>query len=245
MVDHKVALITGAAVRIGAAISEQMHQAGYHVVLHYRHSSAEAKALADQFNKLRVGSASLQQADLADVEHVPDLIQGVLDQHQRLDVLINNASMYYPTPMESVKQADWDDLFASNVRAPFFLAQAAAPALRASQGCIVNLVDIHADRPIMHYPVYCMAKAANAAMVKSLAQELAPEVRVNGVAPGAALWPTGADSTEEQQAILARVPLGRSSGAEEIAAAVRFMVVDSSYVTGQILAVDGGRSVQQ
>ena len=245
MVDHKVALITGAAVRIGAAISEQMHQAGYHVVLHYRHSSAEAVALADQLNKLRAGSASLQQADLADVEHAPKLIQQVLDQHQRLDVLINNASMYYPTPMGSVTQTDWDDLFASNVRAPFFLAQAAAPALRANQGCIVNLVDIHAERPIANYPVYCMAKAANAAMVKSLAQELAPEVRVNGVAPGAALWPSGDKNTEEQQATLARVPLGRPSGAEEIAAAVRFMVVDSSYVTGQILAVDGGRSVQQ
>jgi pteridine reductase len=242
---NKVALITGAAVRIGAATSELLHQAGFHVVLHYRHSESKAQALAARLNALRADSASIQQADLADVMHAPNLIQRVLDDRQRLDVLINNASMYYPTPLGSVSQTDWDDLFASNVRAPFFLAQVAAPALRASQGCIVNLVDIYAERPIADHPVYCMAKAANAMMVKSLAQDLAPDIRVNGVSPGVALWPVGDDNTAEQQATLERVPLGRPSGAEEIAAAVRFMVVDSSYVTGQILAVDGGRSVQQ
>ena len=241
----KVALITGAAVRIGAAISQQLHQAGYHVVLHYRNSATQAQTLAEQLNTQRPDSASLQQADLADSRNAPDLIQRILASRQRLDVLINNASTYYPTPIDQAQLSDWNDLFASNAQAPFFLAQAAAPALRKQQGCIVNLVDIHAERPTAQHPIYCMAKAANAMMVKALALDLAPDIRVNGVAPGAALWPTDNQDPSAQQAALARVPLKRCSGAEEIAAAVLFMVEQSSYVTGQILAVDGGRSVQQ
>ncbi|MEL6710206.1 MAG: pteridine reductase [Pseudomonadota bacterium] len=246
MNEHKVALITGAAKRIGAAISRRLHQSGYQIVLHYRHSAAQAQALADELNAQRANSATLQAADFAQPSATEDLIQAVLAAQGRLDVLINNASTYYPTPVGQATQTDWQDLFTSNAQAPFFLAQAAAPALRRAQGCIVNLVDIYAERPLPDHPVYCMAKAANAAMVKSLALDLAPEVRVNGVAPGAAEWPDDSQPTvEHQKKVLARVPLQRLSGADEIAAAVQFLVTGTNYVTGQILAVDGGRSAQQ
>ena len=243
--NNKVALVTGAAARIGAAISEQLHAAGAHVVLHYRGSADKAQALANKLNAQRADSVSLLQADLCDMDAVPRLIDNTLAIKGRLDVLINNASSYYPTPLGTATQAHWDDLFGSNARAPFFLSQAAAPALRESGGCIVNLVDIHADRPNADHPIYCMAKAANAMLVKSLARDLAPEVRVNGIAPGAALWPEAFFEDEERQQILQRIPMGRPAGAEQIAAAVLFMVTGSDYVTGQILAVDGGRSVQQ
>lgn len=241
----KIALVTGAAARIGAAICDALHAAGAHVVVHYRNSADRAQALADKLNAQRAGSASLIQGDLCDMQRLPQLVEEVLSAHGQLDILINNASSYYKTPMGTATQAQWDDLFGSNARAPFFLSQAAAPALSEHHGCIVNLVDIHADRPNKDHPVYSMAKAANAMMVKSLARELAPRVRVNGVAPGAALWPEHYFDDEERQEILKRIPLGRPAGAEQIVNAVMFMVAGSDYITGQILAVDGGRSVQQ
>lgn len=245
LINSKVALITGAAVRIGAETSQKLHQTGYTVAIHYHNSSGKAQALADRLNTIRPESAFIYQANLCQPDAGKNLVDQVLEQHQRLDVLINNASSYYPTPIDSATQDQWDDLFGSNARAPFFIAQAAAPALRKTRGCIVNLVDIYAERPNKNHPIYSMAKAANAMMVKALAQDLAPDIRVNGVAPGAALWPEGYSADEECQHILQRIPLGRPAGAGQIAQAVMFMVDGSDYVTGQILAVDGGRSAQQ
>lgn len=243
--DNKTALITGAAARLGATTTRLLHHAGAHVVIHYRSSKGKAEKLAAELNAARADSASLVQADLLDMDSLPQLVDDTLSINGRLDVLINNASTYYPTPIGSATQEQWDDLFGSNARAPFFLAQAAADALRKAQGCIVNMVDIYADRPNPDHPVYNMAKAANAMMVKALAHDLAPEVRVNGIAPGAALWPENDSSDAERQKILERIPLRRPAGAEQIAQAVLFMVAGTDYVTGQILAVDGGRSTQQ
>lgn len=241
----KTALVTGGAARIGAATASMLHAAGADVVIHYRSSAAAAEALCRDLDARRPGSCYTVQADLLDPASWTVLIDAATAPNGRLDILINNASSYYPTPVGSATLEQWDDLFGSNARAPFFLAQAAAPELRRRRGCIVNLVDIHAERPNADHPVYCMAKAANAMMVKALARDLAPEIRVNGVAPGAALWPEDHVTDAARQQILARIPMGRPAGAEQIAAAVMFMVTGPDYVTGQILAVDGGRSVQQ
>lgn len=243
--DGKTALVTGGAARIGAMTARKLHAAGARVVIHYRRSAGPAEALRDELNATRPGSAASVQGDLNEPPSWPLLIAAAIDFGGGLDVLINNASSYYPTPIGEATVAQWDDLFGSNARAPFFLAQAAADELRRRHGCIVNLVDIHADRPTADHPVYCMAKAANAMMVKALAHDLAPDVRVNGIAPGAALWPEGYLSDASRQAILERVPLRRPGDAEQIADAVMFMVTGPDYITGQILAVDGGRSVQQ
>lgn len=243
--DGRIALITGAAARIGATTARYLHGAGCDVILHYRHSAERAQALAAELNEKRGNSAHTLQADLADMDRLDTLASEAVAVRGHLDILINNASSYYPTPIGSVTQEQWDELFASNARAPFFLSQALTAALKERQGCIVNLVDIHADRPNADHPVYSMAKAANAMMVKALARDLAPEVRVNGVAPGAALWPEHYFDDADRQEILKRIPLGRPAGAEQIAKAVLFMVAGTDYVTGQILAVDGGRSVQQ
>ena len=243
--DGRIALITGAAARIGASTARYLHAAGCDVILHYRHSAERAQVLATELNDERPDSAFTLQGDLADMPHIEGLAREALAIRERLDILINNASSYYPTPVGSITQEQWDDLFASNARAPLFLSQALAPALKERRGCIVNLVDIHANRPNADHPVYSMAKAANAMMVKALARDLAPEVRVNGVAPGAALWPEHYFDDADRQEILRRIPLGRPAGAEQIAQAVLFMVAGTDYVTGQILAVDGGRSVQQ
>lgn len=243
--EGKTALITGAAARLGASITRTLHAAGARVVIHYRHSAAAAEALCDELQAQRANSAKIVQANLNDTASWPHLIEATLAFGGRLDVLVNNASSYYPTPLSQASIEQWEDLLGSNARAPFFLAQAAAPELSRWRGCIVNLVDIHADRPAANHPIYCMAKAANAMMVKALARDLAPEVRVNGVSPGAALWPEDYLSDASKQAILQRIPLGRPAGAEQIAAAVLFMITGPDYVTGQILAVDGGRSVQQ
>jgi len=241
----KTVLITGAAARLGAEISRHLHAAGARVVIHYRRSAAPAAALRDELSAIRPDSATIVQGDLIDPATWPRLISAAVEFGDGLDVLINNASNYYPTPLGEVTLEHWDDLFGSNARAPFFLAQAAAPALRKRRGCIVNLVDIHAERPNADHAVYCMAKAANAMMVKALARDLAPEVRVNGIAPGAALWPEGYMADAAKREILKRIPMGRPAGAEQIAEAVMFMVTGPDYITGQILAVDGGRSVQQ
>ena len=245
ILQGKTALITGAAARLGASIARHLHAAGARVVIHYRRSSAPAQALCDELLAARAASATTVRLDLIDPESWPRLVEVAIDFGGGLDILINNASSYYPTPVGEATTAQWDDLFGSNARAPFFLAQAAAAELRRRRGCIVNMVDIHAERPIADHPVYCTAKAANAMMVKALARDLAPEVRVNGIAPGAALWPEEAIADTEKQEILKRIPLQRAAGADQIAAAVMFMVTGPDYITGQILAVDGGRSVQQ
>jgi pteridine reductase len=241
----KAALVTGGAHRIGARICERLHAAGMDVAIHYHRSADAASALASSLEAQRPGSTLMLCADLDDPAAQLRLVEAVHEGFGRLDALINNASRFYPTPLGSVTPAQWDDLMGSNLRAPFFLAQVAAPLLRASGGCVVNLVDIHARRPLKDHPVYCMAKAANAMMVKALARELGPEVRVNGVAPGAILWPETPMGDAAKEDILARTALRRSGSPDDIARAVLFLVRDADYTTGQILAVDGGRTVQQ
>jgi pteridine reductase len=241
----KAALVTGGAHRIGARICEHLHAAGMDVAVHYHRSEEAALAIVASLEARRPGSAVALRADLDDPAALPQLIESVHGRFGRLDALVNNASRFYPTPVGSATQTQWDDLMGSNLRAPFFLAQAAAPLLRTGGGCIVNLVDIHAQRPLKDHPIYCMAKAANAMMVRSLARELGPEVRVNGVAPGAILWPDTPMGDASKQEILGRTALRRTGTPDDIARAVLFLVRDADYTTGQILAVDGGRTVQQ
>ena len=243
--NGKVALVTGGAQRIGAQIARTLHAAGMNVAIHYHASAAAAEQLAGELDVLRPGSAVTVRGDLDDLGSAPGLVAAVEARFGRLDALVNNASRFYPTPLDTATAAQWDELMGSNLRAPFFLAQAAAPLLRAAGGCIVNLVDVHAQRPLKDYPIYCMAKAANAMMVMSLARELGPAVRVNGVAPGAILWPDRELSDAAKQEILGRTALKRTGGMEDVARAVLFLVRDADYVTGQVLAVDGGRTVQQ
>ena len=240
----KTALITGAAARVGAAITRRLHRAGAHVVVHYRSSREPAAQLRAELDARRPGSVTLVQGDLLDERVIPEVIARSVAATQRLDLLVNNASTYYPTPIGAATAEQWDDLFGINAKAPFFLAQAAAAQLRAHQGSIVNLVDIHAIRPQADHPIYCMAKAANAMLVKSLAHDLAPEVRVNGIAPGAILWPDNYQTDTERRQILARIPLARPGTPEAIAAATLYFAT-ADYVTGQVLPVDGGRTVQQ
>ena len=244
-IEDKVALVTGGAQRIGAQIARTLHAAGMNVAIHYHASAAAAEQLAGELDALRPGSAVTVRGDLDDLGSAPELVAAVEARFGRLDALVNNASRFYPTPLDTATAAQWDELMGSNLRAPFFLAQAAAPLLRAAGGCIVNLVDVHAQRPLKDHPIYCMAKAANAMMVMSLARELGPAVRVNGVAPGAILWPDRELSDAAKQEILGRTALKRTGGMEDVARAVLFLVRDADYVTGQVLAVDGGRTVQQ
>jgi pteridine reductase len=243
--NGKVALVTGGAQRIGAQIVRTLHAAGMRVAIHYHASAAAAEQLAGELDVLRPGSAVTVHGDLDDLGSAPGLVAAVEARFGRLDALVNNASRFYPTPLDTATAAQWDELMGSNLRAPFFLAQAAAPLLRAAGGCIVNLVDVHAQRPLKDHPIYCMAKAANAMMVMSLARELGPAVRVNGVAPGAILWPDRELSDAAKQEILGRTALKRTGAMEDVARAVLFLVRDADYVTGQVLAVDGGRTVQQ
>ena len=247
-----VALVTGAARRLGAAIARGLHAAGYDLALHYRHSAADMQALADELDTARPGSVLTLQADLAQFDRLPELVAQTVGRFGRLDALVNNASGFTPTPLGAVTPAQWDALFASNARAPFFLAQAAAPHLAAAHGAIVNLLDIHAQRPLRDHAVYCMAKAALAMATRSLALELAPDVRVNAIAPGAILWPeqpvpaeAGGDTDDARRAaLLARTPLGRTGTPEEIAGAVRWLLQDATYCTGEILRLDGGRLLE-
>lgn len=241
--DRPVALITGAARRVGRVIAETLHAAGYDLALHYRASKADALVLADQLEAARGGSTLLLEADLSAHDELAPLVGRAAAHYGRLDALVNNASTFYPTVVGETLEAHWNDLFSSNAKAPYFLAQAAAPHLRQARGAIVNLVDIYADRPLARHPVYAMAKAANAMMVRALARELGPEVRVNGVSPGAVMWPEAGKPPAEQQALLERTALKRAGEAADVAGAVLYLLRDARYVTGQILAVDGGRSV--
>jgi pteridine reductase len=238
---RRVAIVTGAARRIGATIVEQLHQRGLNVVVHYRGSADAAEDLIEHLNAERGGSVLGVQADLADASAPGAILKAALDAYGRLDVLINNASAFYPTPVGEATDEHWDELFASNVRAPFFLSQACAPHLARRGGAIVNLVDIHALVPMQRHSIYCQAKAGLVMQTRALAKELAPDIRVNGVAPGAILWPENEDSPEAASAVLDRIPLGHQGRPEDIAGAVTFLALDAPYITGQILAVDGGR----
>ncbi|HTI97192.1 MAG TPA: pteridine reductase [Rudaea sp.] len=238
-----VVLITGAAKRVGAQIARTLHAAGYDLALHYRHSRSEMDALCADLNKARADSACALQADLVDVENLPRIVAGCIARFGRLDALVNNASTFYATPVGTVSPAQWEELFASNARAPFFLAQAAAPHLKNAQGSIVNIVDIYAERPLPSHSVYCMAKAALAMMTLALARELAPEIRVNGVAPGAVLWPESGKAYADQRELVARTPLQRAGAPDDVATAVLFLLRDARFTTGQIVRVDGGRAL--
>ncbi|GAB2510427.1 pteridine reductase [Lysobacter humi (ex Lee et al. 2017)] len=241
--ERPVVLVTGAARRIGAVIARRLHAAGCDLALHYRHSKTDLDALVDEFEAVRPGSVLALQADLAEFDRLPELVARTVGRFGRLDGLVNNASGFRPTPLGDVTPADWDDLFASNARAPFFLAQTAAPHLGATGGAIVNLVDIYAERPLPRHAVYCMAKAALLMGTRALALELGPRVRVNAVAPGAILWPEDPGNAAAREAMLARTPLGRIGTPEEIAEAVRWLLFDATYCTGQVIAVDGGRTI--
>lgn len=238
-----VVLVTGAARRVGAQIARTLHAAGATVVLHYRSSADEARALAAELDALRPASVFTVQGDLTRSGVPKAVVEAALACRGRLDALVNNASSFFPTPMGQIDEQAWDELVGSNLKAPLFLAQAAAPALRARGGAIVNIVDIHAERPLRHYPVYCAAKAGLVGLTRALALELAPEVRVNGIAPGAIEWPEdGQFAAAEREAIVEHTLLKRTGRPEDIARAVRFLLLEAPYVTGQILAVDGGRS---
>jgi pteridine reductase len=241
----RTALITGGAARIGAAIARELHAHDIDIVIHYRNSVEPAAALVEELNRIRHNSADTVQGDLLDHETIPRIIDEVAVFNNDLSILVNNASSFYATPLGTVTGQEWDDLVGTNMKAPFFLAQAAAPWLRKSKGCIVNLVDVHGIRPKKDFPVYSMAKAANAMMIMSLARELGPDVRVNGVAPGAILWPEHEISDIDKARILSRVPLARHGEIEDIARTVRFLVTEADYITGQLISVDGGRTTQQ
>lgn len=241
--EGTAALVTGAARRIGARIVETLHDAGARVAVHYRDSSTDADALVDRLNGLREDSAAAFRADLLDTPALPGLVERVLDWSGRLDVLVNNASTFYPTPIGAITEADWNDLVGINLKAPLFLTQAVTPALRKARGNIVNIVDIHSTRPLKDHLVYGPAKAGLAMLTRGLARDLGPDIRVNGVSPGAILWPEGGMSDDTKQTILGQVPLGRPGEPADIAGCVLYLVRDAGYVTGQIVAVDGGRSV--
>lgn len=237
------ALVTGAAKRIGAAIARGLHEAGANVAIHYMSSSDDAEALVAELNSSRAESAFAVQADLSDSAAVAPLMETVLAKTHRLDILVNNASSFYPTPLASITEAQWDELIGSNLKAPLFLCQAALPHLTEARGVIINIVDVHAQRPLKNHPLYGIAKAGLAMLTRSLAKDLGPDVRVNGVAPGAILWPESGMPERIQENIIREIALKRPGEPQDIAAAVVFLVRDAPYVTGQILAVDGGRSV--
>ena len=242
MLANKVALITGAAHRIGAVTARQLHAEGMNILLHYRNSRKAAEALQSELNALRADSVHLIQADLHETNKLPALVDHAIQIWGQLDVLINNASSFYATPVGAVTETQWEDLIGSNLKAPFFLSQAAAPYLQQQHGCIVNIVDIHAERPLKKFPVYSMAKAGLVMLTKSLACELGPEVRVNAVAPGAILWPENLGESEKEK-IISRTFLKRQGAPEDIAGAILYLIRDAGYMSGQVLTVDGGRSL--
>lgn len=239
----KTVLVTGAAKRVGSAIARELHAAGANIVVHYRSAQTAAEALAGELNALRPGSVVCQQANLLDIARLPDLVGKSVAAFGGLDALVNNASSFFATPFGEIDLADWDDLIGSNLKAPLYLTQAAAPYLKARRGVVVNITDIHAERPLAGYSLYCTAKAGLLGLTRALAIEMAPEVRVNAVAPGAILWPD--DSLLDPAArdkIVAHTLLGRAGSPEDIARAVRFLLDDASYMTGQVINIDGGRT---
>lgn len=245
----KVALVTGAARRIGAVTVKMLHQQGATVVIHYRHSNMDAENLCDELNAIRDESCLIQQAELADIESLEKMIASIIDKVGRLDILINNASSFFPTKIGEITEDHWDNLFSSNLKAPLFLSQAAAPYLDITKGCIVNMVDVHAERPLAEHPTYCAAKAGLLMLTKSLAKELGPNVRVNGVSPGAILWPeadgNSLEVTKEHLALIDKTSLKREGSPDDIAQAIYFLVAEAPYITGHIIPVDGGRLLNQ
>lgn len=241
----KVILITGGARRLGAAICRRLHRAGASVMIHYRSSHDEALALETELNGVRAGSVALIQADLLEPAALPRLVAQTVARFGRLDALVNNASSFFPTAVGEITEAEWNDLVGTNLKAPLFLSQAALPELKKHSGCIVNITDIHATRPMKNHLVYSVAKAGLVALTRALARETGPEVRVNAVAPGAILWPEGGSWSDEdaRRAIVGHIPLERAGEPEDIARAVAFLIAEAPYITGQVLAVDGGRSV--
>jgi pteridine reductase len=239
----KTVLITGGARRVGAAIARELHSAGANLAIHFRKSAADAAKLAAELNDKRAKSAATIRAELLDVEHLGALVEFTLRHFGTLDVLVNNASTFYPTKIGEITPAAWDDLMGTNLKVPLFLSQAAAPALRKSNGLILNIVDIHALRPLRDYPVYCAAKAGLQMITRSLAKELGPEIRVNGISPGPVLWPEGQGDEKGRAKIIERTVLKRMGTPEDIARTALFFAASAPFVTGQILAVDGGRSV--
>ena len=239
----KWALITGAGRRVGAAIARTLHGQGAGVAIHYRSSAADADALVRELNGLRPASAVTVQGDLLDTGKLGALVDSVISHAGRLDILVNNASSFYPTPLATITEQQWTDLLGTNLKAPLFLAQAALPHLKATRGVVINIVDIHSIRPLRDHTMYGAAKAGLAFLTRALARDLAPDIRVNGVAPGAILWPEGGVSDQMRETVLKQIPLKRVGEPADIASCVLYLVRDAHYVTGQIIAVDGGRSV--
>ena len=236
-------LVTGGAKRLGAAIGRRLHAAGANLVVHYHRSRPAADALVADLEAVRADSSTAVQADLHDVEQLPALVEAAVARFGRLDVLVNNASTFYPTPVGTITPAQFDDLVGTNLRAPLFLSQAAAAALGESRGLILNMVDIHGRRPLKAHPVYSAAKAALEMLTRSLARELGPAIRVNGIAPGPVLWPERDLDESLKDEIIARTALKRSGSPEDIARAAYFLAAEAPYVTGQVIVVDGGRSL--
>lgn len=241
----KVILVTGGAKRVGAAIVRRLHAAGANIAVHYRSSAQDALALQAELNALRADSVLCVQADVLNVQDLPKLVYDTIKHFGRLDGLVNNASSFYPTTLEEVDEQHWNDLLGTNLKAPLFLAQAAAAELRQRNGAIVNIVDIHAERPMQGHLLYSVAKAGLVALTKALAQELAPQVRVNAVAPGVIVWPEQGDWENEQrrQQIVEHTLLKREGDPDDIAKTVQFLLSNAPYITGQVIAVDGGRSI--
>jgi pteridine reductase len=240
----KVVLVTGGAKRVGAAIVRRLHREGADVMLHYRGSEREANALRSELNAARANSVALVQADLLDLAGLAEIVRNAVNRFDRLDALVNNASAFFPTPVGEMTQATWESLIGTNLRAPLFLSQAAAPHLKKTNGAIVNITDIHAERPLKNYVIYSIAKAGLAGLTRSLARELGPEVRVNGVAPGPIAWPEDGSFDEvARQRVISNTILRRTGDPDDIARAVYFFIAEAPYVTGQIIAVDGGRSI--
>lgn len=237
------ALITGAARRIGACVARTLHSQGANIAVHYGSSAGDAEELVAELNAARAGSAFAIQGDLRTKQALSTLVDDVVTKAGRLDILLNNASTFYPTPLEDVTEDDWDDLLGTNLKAPLFLSQAAAPHLRKSGGQIINIVDIHSQRPLKNHPVYGPAKAGLAMLTRSLAKDLAPEIRVNGISPGAILWPEEGMTAAAEKSIVSQIPLRRVGEPLDIARTALFLIADAPYITGQIIAVDGGRSV--
>jgi pteridine reductase len=243
--DQKVVLITGGARRVGAAMCRMLHASGASIMLHYRSSGTEARALQAELNAARVDSVALVQADLLNLALLPSVVTETVNRFGRLDVLVNNASSFFPTPVGEITEQAWEDLVGTNLKTPLFLSQAAAAHLRRAHGCIVNIVDIHADRPTRSYAVYSAAKGGLMALTRALACDLAPEVRVNGISPGVILWPEDERWSDElaRQRIIHTTLLKRVGEPDDIARTARFLIFEAPYITGQVIPVDGGRSI--
>lgn len=241
--EGKWAFVTGSAKRVGATIVRRLHDAGANVAIHYFTSSDDADALTAELNAKRPGSAFAVGANLGKPDELQGLIERVVEQSGRLDLLVNNASSFYPTELGNVTMDDWNNLMGSNLMAPLFLSQGALPYLKEARGSIINMVDIHARRPLRHHHVYGAAKAGLAMLTRSMARDLAPEIRVNGVAPGAILWPEDGMPDRVKDDIVRRIPLAKAGEPDDLASTILFLVCDAPYITGQIIAVDGGRSI--